>query len=100
MNFSFDVTYMKKINPEERGQANKLQAYASGDLKIDGQTIMTYRSLKLYNSKYHNTQLIDIPKLKGTDGVYRDIYNVSPEVKKVISNAIITAYKSTQLSNE
>lgn len=101
MNCSFNVTYLKKINSEERGQANQLQAYLSGDLNVDGEKVTTFRSLRLYNSKYYNQQTVGTPKIKGPDGVYRDMYNIPSNIRKIISDAAIAAFKSQTLtSNE
>lgn len=90
----FEVNYLKEINSEENGQANKLLAYCNGNILINNQKISKFNGLKLVYSKFHNKMIVDIPQTKGSDNKYRNLYEIEPDIKEAISEAIISTYEA------
>ena len=52
-----------------------------GNIKVQGQTITTLKGLKFQDSKFYGRKVIDVPQIPGSDGVYRNLYEVSPELR-------------------
>jgi len=98
-NIDFEVSSLREVTTEERGQANKILAYVNGDINVDGKKITRLNGLKLQDSRYYGKKIVDVPQTRGNDGTYRNLYELGHDVKKAIEKAVLNAYEARKASD-
>ena len=97
---SCEITKLKEVNTEERGQANKILAYTDINLLINGQKIAKYNGLRFQQSRYLNTLNVTTPQVKGTDGIYRNTYEIPENILNIINQSVTKLYESRNGKNQ
>lgn len=99
-NIEFSVTNVKEIQTEEKGQANKILAYVNGDIKVNSEIISKINGIKLIYSRFYKKFIIDSPQNKSTNGSYYEIYSLTPQIKKIVEEAILKVYNARKSVQE